>query len=136
MLAALTIRDIVLIEQAALEFAPGLNVLTGETGAGKSILIGALNLVLGERADRTLIRGGCESCSVEAVFNVTNLCAHKRGAPVSDPARRRNGLERAGSETGAPPLEAFSKRTASSRAKKTNSSSNAPSPATARTGNS
>src|SRR5436189_762822 len=136
MLTALRIKNLALVADLTLELQPGYNVITGETGAGKSILIGALNLVLGERADRTLIRGGCESCSVEAVFNVTNLCAHKRGAPVSDPARRRNGLERAGSETGAPPLEAFSKRTASSRAKKTNSSSNAPSPATARTGNS
>src|SRR5205814_758201 len=49
--------------------------ITGETGAGKSILIGALNLVLGERADRTLIRSGSESCSVEAVLNVSGLRA-------------------------------------------------------------
>ena len=107
MLTTLRIKNLALVADLTLELQPGYNVITGETGAGKSILIGALNLVLGERADRTLIRGGCESCSVEAVFNVTNLCAHKRGAPVSDPARRRNGLERAGSETGAPPLESF-----------------------------
>ena len=58
-----------------LELAPGCNVITGETGAGKSIIIGALNLVLGERADRTLIRSGEESCSVEAVFDTKKLRA-------------------------------------------------------------
>jgi len=58
-----------------LELQPGCNVITGETGAGKSIIIGALNLVLGERADRTLIRNGSDSCSVEAVFNVAGLRA-------------------------------------------------------------
>jgi len=52
---------------------PGCNVITGETGAGKSIIIGALNLVLGERADRTLLRAGAESCAVEAVFEVGRL---------------------------------------------------------------
>ena len=52
-----------------LQLQPGYNAITGETGAGKSIIIGALNLVLGERADRTLIRSGSDSCSVEAVFD-------------------------------------------------------------------
>ena len=56
-----------------LEFQPGCNVITGETGAGKSIIIGALNLVLGERADRSLIRSGSDSCSIEAVFDTTRL---------------------------------------------------------------
>jgi DNA repair protein RecN (Recombination protein N) len=59
-LAALTIRDIVLIEQAALEFAPGLNVLTGETGAGKSILLDSLGLAVGGRG-RASVRDGRES---------------------------------------------------------------------------
>ena len=57
MLAALTVRDIVLIEQAALEFAPGLNVLTGETGAGKSILLDSLGLAVGGRG-RASVRPG------------------------------------------------------------------------------
>jgi DNA repair protein RecN (Recombination protein N) len=57
------------------ELQPGLNVITGETGAGKSILIGALNLVLGERADRTLIRSGSDHCSVEALFDISRLQA-------------------------------------------------------------
>jgi DNA repair protein RecN (Recombination protein N) len=58
------------VADLTLELQPGCNVITGETGAGKSILIGALNLVLGERADRTLIRSGSDSCSVEAVFDI------------------------------------------------------------------
>src|SRR5262249_8685762 len=58
-----------------LELQPGYNVITGETGAGKSIIIGALNLVLGERAERTLIRSGSDSCTVEAAFDVSGLRA-------------------------------------------------------------
>ena len=67
MLAALTIRDIVLIEQAALEFAPGLNVLTGETGAGKSILLDSLGLAVGGRG-RASVRVGAAQGSATAVF--------------------------------------------------------------------
>ena len=67
MLAALTIRDIVLIEQAALEFAPGLNVLTGETGAGKSILLDSLGLAAGGRG-RASVRAGAAQGSATAVF--------------------------------------------------------------------
>jgi DNA repair protein RecN (Recombination protein N) len=66
-LAALTIRDIVLIEQAALEFAPGLNVLTGETGAGKSILLDSLGLAVGSRG-RAGVRAGAAQGSATAVF--------------------------------------------------------------------
>ncbi len=67
MLAALTVRDIVLIETAALEFAPGLNVLTGETGAGKSILLDALSLAAGLRG-RASVRPGAGQGSAIAVF--------------------------------------------------------------------
>jgi DNA repair protein RecN (Recombination protein N) len=71
-LAALTIRDIVLIEQAALEFAPGLNVLTGETGAGKSILLDSLGLAVGNalagRGGRASVRAGASQGSATAVF--------------------------------------------------------------------
>jgi len=73
MLTTLRIKNLALVADLTLELQPGLNVITGETGAGKSILIGALNLVLGERADRTLIRSGAEGCSVEAVFDVRKL---------------------------------------------------------------
>jgi DNA repair protein RecN (Recombination protein N) len=66
-LAALTIRDIVLIEQAALEFAPGLNVLTGETGAGKSILLDSLGLAVGNRG-RAGVRAGAAQGSATAIF--------------------------------------------------------------------
>ena len=67
MLAALTIRDIVLIEQAALEFSPGLNVLTGETGAGKSILLDSLGLAIGGRG-RAAVRPGAAQGSATAIF--------------------------------------------------------------------
>src|SRR5215470_17946013 len=73
MLTTLRIKNLALVADLTLELEPGYNVITGETGAGKSILIGALNLVLGERADRTLLRGGSDSCSVEAVFEVRRL---------------------------------------------------------------
>ena len=68
MLSALTIRDIVLIEQAALEFAPGLNVLTGETGAGKSILLDSLGLAVGNRG-RASVRAGAAQGAATAVFD-------------------------------------------------------------------
>src|SRR5258706_13787791 len=73
MLTTLRIKNLALVPDLTLELQPGCNVITGETGAGKSIIIGALNLVLGERADRSLIRSGSDSCSVEAVFDVAKL---------------------------------------------------------------
>ncbi len=75
MLTALRIKNLALVADLTLELQPGFNALTGETGAGKSILIGALNLVLGQRADRTLIRSGSDSCAVEATFDVKSLKA-------------------------------------------------------------
>ena len=75
MLTTLRIKNLALVADLTLELQPGYNVITGETGAGKSILIGALSLVLGERADRTLIRNGSDSCAVEAVFDVSRLRA-------------------------------------------------------------
>jgi DNA repair protein RecN (Recombination protein N) len=75
MLTTLRIKNLALVADLTLELQPGYNVITGETGAGKSILMGALSLVLGERADRTLIRGGCDACSVEALFDVARLRA-------------------------------------------------------------
>lgn len=68
MLINISIRNIALIEQLEMDLAPGLNVMTGETGAGKSIIIDALNLVLGRRADKELIKTGAQKASVEAVF--------------------------------------------------------------------
>ncbi|MGK6318144.1 DNA repair protein RecN [Sphingomonas sp. DT-204] len=70
MLTALAIRDVVLIEALDLDFAPGLGVLTGETGAGKSILLDALGLALGARADSGLVRHGVQQASVAATFEL------------------------------------------------------------------
>ena len=72
MLARLSIRDIVLIERLDLEFAPGLSVLTGETGAGKSILLDAFALALGARGDGSLVRQGAAQGQVTAVFEVSS----------------------------------------------------------------
>ncbi len=69
-LASLRIRNLALVEELAWTLAPGFVAVTGETGSGKSIIVGALQLILGERADKTLIRTGAESCTVEAVFQV------------------------------------------------------------------
>ena len=68
MLLTLTIRDIVLIQSLTLEFQGGLGILTGETGAGKSILLDALNLALGRRGDAGLVRAGAKQGSVTAIF--------------------------------------------------------------------
>jgi DNA repair protein RecN (Recombination protein N) len=70
MLLGLTIRDVVLIDRLALSFRSGLCVLTGETGAGKSILLDALGLALGRRADAALVRPGAEQAAVSAEFQV------------------------------------------------------------------
>ncbi len=68
MLKFLHIENIAVIEHSDIEFKPGFNVLTGETGAGKSILIDAINAVLGERVSKDLIRNGCDNAVVTAVF--------------------------------------------------------------------
>ncbi|MDP9589891.1 UNVERIFIED_ORG: DNA repair protein RecN (Recombination protein N) [Shinella zoogloeoides] len=86
MLAQLSIRDIVLIERLDLAFEPGLSVLTGETGAGKSILLDSLSLALGGRGDGSLVRHGTERGQVTAVFDV----------PLDHAARallRENGID-------------------------------------------
>src|SRR3974390_3216724 len=86
MLARLSIRDIVLIERLDIEFARGLAVLTGETGAGKSILLDAFALALGGRGDASLVRQGSGQGQVTAVFET----------PADHPARaflRANDIE-------------------------------------------
>lgn len=67
-LRSLRIRNLALVESLDWELAPGFSVVTGETGTGKSVILGALKLVLGERADKSLIRAGADQCSVEALF--------------------------------------------------------------------
>src|SRR5579871_231038 len=68
MLTHLSIRDVVLVDKLDIDLTAGLCVLTGETGAGKSIVLDALGLALGGRADASLIRAGAEGLSVSAVF--------------------------------------------------------------------
>ena len=78
MLVALSIRDFAIVDRLELELEPGFTTLTGETGAGKSILIDALGLALGERADATVIRSGCERAEVTAEFAIDRLPAVER----------------------------------------------------------
>jgi DNA repair protein RecN (Recombination protein N) len=87
MLSTLRIKNLALVSDLTLQLQPGYNVITGETGTGKSIIIGALNLLLGERADRTLLRAGCDSCAVEAVFDL------QQGRAVPPAFFEENGLE-------------------------------------------
>src|SRR5688572_13600356 len=70
MLASLRIRNLALVEELEWNLGPGFIAVTGETGSGKSIIVGALKLVLGERADKALIRSGADNCTVEAVFSL------------------------------------------------------------------
>ena len=77
MLVSLHISNIVLIEKLNLQFGNGLNIMTGETGAGKSILLDALSLALGARSDTGLIRNGCDMASVTAEFDFVNDAAKK-----------------------------------------------------------
>src|SRR6058998_3733836 len=72
-LTLLRIKNLALLEELEWQMAPGFIAVTGETGAGKSIIIGALQLLLGERADKSLIRTGAYFCTVEAVFSGNDL---------------------------------------------------------------
>ena len=89
MLIELDIRNIALIESLTLEFGRGFNVLTGETGAGKSIVVDSLNMALGGRADRDMIRTGADRAVVQALFDISNNqraqeFAHDLGAEADD----------------------------------------------------
>src|SRR6266849_4949190 len=72
-LTLLRIKNLALVEEIEWLTGPGFVAVTGETGAGKSIIIGALQLLLGERADKSLIRTGADLCTVEAVFSGNSL---------------------------------------------------------------
>ena len=89
MLKQLNIRNWALAENLQIEFGPRLNIVTGETGAGKSILVGAIAAVLGERVFTDVIRTGFEKAFVEAIFDISNLTVVKalleeKGLPVED----------------------------------------------------
>ncbi len=75
MLQHLSVRNLAIVEEAAVAFGPGLNIITGETGAGKSVLMGALDLVLGGRADKSAIREGAQEAWVEADFGLADTRA-------------------------------------------------------------
>ena len=70
MLDLLKVKNLAIVENASVSFAKGLNIITGETGSGKSVLIGALNLVLGERADHGAVRAGEKELAVDAAFSL------------------------------------------------------------------
>jgi len=89
MLTELRIRNFAIIEQVTLPLSSGFNVLSGETGAGKSIIVGALGLLLGERASADLIRSGADKATVEGVFDISRLkdiseLADDRGIEVEE----------------------------------------------------
>lgn len=86
MLTALSVRNIVLIDQLDLALDSGLTVLTGETGAGKSILLDALTLALGGRGDASLVRTGCESGQVVAVFQLPEVHPARQALRANDVA--------------------------------------------------
>jgi len=71
MLKQLTIKNFTLIDTLDMRFHPGFSVITGETGAGKSIILGAINLLLGQRADVKSIKSGCDKCTIEAHFDIS-----------------------------------------------------------------
>jgi DNA repair protein RecN (Recombination protein N) len=78
MLAHIRISDYTIVDELDLEFEDGMTVITGETGAGKSIMIDALGLCLGDRADPGAVRAGCERAEVNAVFDISGLTAARR----------------------------------------------------------
>ena len=82
MFLALEIQDFVIVERLRLEFGEGFGVFTGETGAGKSILVDALLLVLGARADAGVVRAGCDRADVTAEFDISRLS--RVGALLAD----------------------------------------------------
>ncbi len=76
MLKSLHIQNYALIDRLDIDFGPGFSVVTGETGAGKSIILGALGLLLGQRADSKSIKPGANKCSVEATFDISGMSLH------------------------------------------------------------
>ena len=72
MITSLSIENFALIEKLSVSFTDGFSVITGETGAGKSIIIGALSLILGQRAETKAIKTDAEKCIIEAEFDIAN----------------------------------------------------------------
>ena len=107
MLRRLTIRDFVLVDRLELDFSAGFGALTGETGAGKSVLVDALAFALGERADTGLIRSGTERTEVAAEFDLKGIQEAKnwlreRDLDADEGLLLRRVLDTGGRETGPP----------------------------------
>ena len=103
MLTTLRITGFAVVDQVEVRFGPGLNVLTGETGAGKSLLVGALHLVLGGRMSADLLREGADEASVEALFELPAdhpALARLEAAGVPGAGRRGRRAGRAPGATG------------------------------------
>ena len=86
MLLSLFIQNYALIDKLEINFNPGFSVITGETGAGKSIILGAIGLLLGQRADTKFIKNGANKCIVEAHFQITSYQGfHQRYSGLANP---------------------------------------------------
>lgn len=84
MLTRLAVQNLAIVESAAIEFGEGLNIITGETGAGKSVLMGALELVLGARADASAVRDGAKDARIEAEFTLSGEAARSVAALLEE----------------------------------------------------
>ena len=97
MLSSLRIQNLALVEDLAVELGPGFTVLTGETGAGKSLLVDALSLLVGARGDQDLVRQGADRAVVEGVvedrFEAWTAFLEARGLPGEQPVVLRRGLQ-------------------------------------------
>jgi len=89
MLEELHVHNFAIIEKLTVRFAEGLNILSGETGAGKSILVGALGLLLGDKTDTSIIRSGAEETTVSGVVAVTETRRPFSGSPRTASSRRK-----------------------------------------------
>ena len=115
MLRFLSVRNLAVIDRLELEFDPGLNVLTGETGAGKSILVGAVGFLVGGRASADLVRTGEETAMVEAIFETPDAKEVIIRREVSAQGRSRASIDGALATSAAlrDPVRAWSICTAS-----------------------
>src|SRR5512143_1014649 len=96
MLAELTITNFAIIERLSLSLGPGFNVFTGETGAGKSIIIDAISALVGERVGAEIVRAGAERAIIEGVFDVAPLLAQESAPGKASLSAEDDGVEAEG----------------------------------------
>ena len=84
MLLWMKLKNLALVQEAEIEFAPGYNVISGETGAGKSVIMGGVALLLGARADRSAIRTGTDKCEISAEFQIPPYATGRIAAILED----------------------------------------------------